>query len=289
MHSIRIKSLVAEIQNINCNASIVGTPENIFYLTGFWGSGFLVLERDRITLYTNPLDGKRAISEAKECEVRIVSKWERVFDIISREICAGDICFDDIQASLFSTFEIKLPNRCSLRPGIFHKVRRIKDQFELDSLRRGGKVIDELYRIIEKEVKFGMSERVIAARLLSAGVERGCDPPSFQATISPIIVASGPNSAHPHIDLTDRKIKNGDSLIIDITMRRNGYVADATRTFIIGRTSSEIRKAYEIVKDAQELGVGIVKEGISGGEIDFGVRNMIRKIECIIHNYWIVS
>ncbi|MFY3741094.1 MAG: Xaa-Pro aminopeptidase/Xaa-Pro dipeptidase [Candidatus Nitrosomirales archaeon] len=85
------------------------------------------------------------------------------------------------------------------------------------------------------------------------------------------------NSSLPHADPTDRKIRKGDLVTVDLTLRYNGYIADATRTFAVGTIDSEKKKIYHIVKEAQEHGLNAVKAGAKCGAVDHACRSFIKK------------
>jgi Xaa-Pro aminopeptidase/Xaa-Pro dipeptidase len=92
-----------------------------------------------------------------------------------------------------------------------------------------------------------------------------------------LIVASGKNSSLPHAQPTSRKIRKGDLVTIDLTLRYNGYISDATRTFAIDSIKEEQRKIYNIVKEAQEEGIANLHDGVEAGEIDRVCRSIIEK------------
>jgi Xaa-Pro aminopeptidase len=91
-----------------------------------------------------------------------------------------------------------------------------------------------------------------------------------------LIIAGGPNGAQPHAQISDRKFESGDMVIVDLTLRHEGYIADATRTFGLGTISPDKKKVYEVVRDAQEAGVRAVSEAKPCGDIDYACRQFIR-------------
>jgi Xaa-Pro aminopeptidase/Xaa-Pro dipeptidase len=66
-------------------------------------------------------------------------------------------------------------------------------------------------------------------------------------------------------------------IIVDLTLRHNGYVADATRTFGLGTISTDMKKVYEVVRESQESGVKAVSEGVTCGDIDHTCRQVIQQ------------
>jgi len=93
--------------------------------------------------------------------------------------------------------------------------------------------------------------------------------------LNPFIIASGPNSALPHASVSDRKFERGDFIVVDLTLRVNGYIADATRTFGLKTINPDLKKVYEIVKVAQGLGLNKCSNKIKIGEVDKTCREYI--------------
>jgi Xaa-Pro aminopeptidase/Xaa-Pro dipeptidase len=106
-------------------------------------------------------------------------------------------------------------------------------------------------------------------------MKMGANPPSYKSTLNPLIIAGGPNSALPHAEVTDRKFRKGDMIVVDLTLRHAGYIADATRTFVLGSATKEMNKVYEIVQEAQKIGLKMANAGMTCGQVDAVCRNLI--------------
>ena len=74
----------------------------------------------------------------------------------------------------------------------------------------------------------GVSERHLQTILIYETFKNGGGFPCYKSTLNPFIIASGPNASFPHANVSDRKFRSGDLIVIDLTLRVNGYVADAT-------------------------------------------------------------
>jgi Xaa-Pro aminopeptidase/Xaa-Pro dipeptidase len=64
-------------------------------------------------------------------------------------------------------------------------------------------------------------------------------------------------------------------IIVDLTLRYNGYIADATRTFALGTATSEMRKTYDIVKKSQQAGLNALHSNVMCGQVDAICRRII--------------
>ena len=93
----------------------------------------------------------------------------------------------------------------------------------------------------------------------------------------PPIIASGPNGAQPHAEITDRILEKGDLVTVDFGIMTDGYASDMTRTFLLGDVTEEKRRIYNSVKRAQAAGLAAAKAGMACSELDAVCRNIIEK------------
>ncbi|MDR2947468.1 MAG: Xaa-Pro peptidase family protein [Candidatus Adiutrix sp.] len=98
----------------------------------------------------------------------------------------------------------------------------------------------------------------------------GADGPSFET-----IVASGPNAALPHAVPGPKKIKAGDTVVIDCGARYQGYCADITRTKIMGPPKKWQAEIYAVVKEAQRLAIAAIAPGVPANAVDKIARDYI--------------
>lgn len=152
-------------------------------------------------------------------------------------------------------------------------LRAIKDFNEINEMRQAVRIAQDALKAILPAIKPGNSEKEIAAELTIQLLREGSDS---ELPFAPI-VASGPNSANPHAFPTDRKIQQGDLVVIDWGARSNGYCSDLTRTFAIGEISSEFRKVYDTVKHSNEAGRSAGAPQKNAGAVDQAAREVIEK------------
>jgi Xaa-Pro aminopeptidase len=145
-----------------------------------------------------------------------------------------------------------------------------KDSEELLHLRKAVQITDEVFCDVLKLIRPGATEQDLAAEISYRQRRAGAEGDAFD-----IIVASGPRSALPHARATPRKVRNGELVLLDFGCVVEGYHSDMTRTVAVGRVSSAVREAYQIVLQAQEMGIGALEKGRTGREIDLLVRSQI--------------
>jgi Xaa-Pro dipeptidase len=91
------------------------------------------------------------------------------------------------------------------------------------------------------------------------------------------IVSGGPNSANPHASPSDRKIRQGDLVVVDWGAAVDGYVSDLTRTLAVGEVDAEYRKIHQIVLEANAAGRAAGKPGMPCANVDIATRTVIEK------------
>lgn len=126
-------------------------------------------------------------------------------------------------------------------------LRARKSDDEVAALREAGLAVDAVHGQMREWIRVGRTEREVADDISSALLRAGHERVDF------VIVASGPNSANPHHGATDRVIRAGDVVVVDIggTMP-SGYCSDSTRTYVLGEPPERVRAFYAVLQAAQE-------------------------------------
>ncbi|MGI9253937.1 MAG: M24 family metallopeptidase, partial [Thermomicrobiales bacterium] len=149
-------------------------------------------------------------------------------------------------------------------------LRAAKDDKELTTISEVNRITDKVFADVTREVTAGMTERELAARLDRMMREYGTSGPAFGT-----IVASGPHSARPHHDPTDRPFEVGEPIIIDMGASLDGYAADLTRTIWVGEPTERLKSVYNVVFAANEAAIAGIRAGMTGGEADALARSVI--------------
>jgi Xaa-Pro aminopeptidase len=249
-------------------------PENVFYLTNFWGEAIATCNNDKTTLIVPKLEASRAQHDSKDCEIIFSDRGPRLIETFINETKGKVVCADDGGYYIVEMIR-RMNSSFIVDADTFHEVRMIKDENEIGAIAKAAKVIDDLYEICTHEVKKGLTERSLQTKLIFEALQMSANIACQSSTLNPFIIASGPNAALPHSQVSDREFVEGDMIVVDLTLRYGSYIADATRTFAIGMARSEIKKAYEVVKKSQQLGIDFAKEGVSCEQVDKECRTLI--------------
>jgi Xaa-Pro aminopeptidase len=275
-YSLRRRRLAERLVENGHEIALVTKPQNLYYFTGYWGAGCLITDGDRSILLTPQLEENRALSEAVGCEVRTVTPFQRVSEAVQVEVGSRRALADDLSGSLGFPLQLEKARVTEdARP--FTGLRRIKDPQERSCIRHAAEIIDRLFRKFVEVAKPGASERELGAALVYEAMKMGAEPPAISTSISPLIVASGPRAAFPHANLTERRLEEGDTVVVDLAFRWEGYYADATRTFIVGRPSADVLEAYAAVEEALMRAQQLARPGARCQDIDAAVRGVLEK------------
>ena len=273
----RNKVLLEEASKIRCSHLVAFEPENIFYMTGFWGEVIALLNDDGIKIIAPKLEVERARVGSRNCKVIQSERGSDMLESLLSNLNNGNVCTDCNDYSTIVKIRQKIGKRLIHNTEPFYRARKIKDNKEIETIAKASRILDKLFVICEKQIKPNITEKQLQAMLIYEAMNMGAYPPAYRFTVSPLIVASGINSSLPHAEPTDRKIRKGDLVTVDLTLRYNGYIADATRTFGVGSIDPEKKKVYQIVKEAQEHGLDAVKAGAECGAVDNACRSFIKK------------
>ena len=247
---------------------LVSDPTNLRYLTGFSSTNaVLLVEAERLRLFTDfrYAEGARAL-DGVEVEQTSRSVYA---DLATR--LSGRFAFEPY-ALVYARYRLLADAGLELVPrsGLVEELRAVKDESELDTIRRASAVTSEMYARLAEEAFVGRTERDLAGRVDELLREGGAHGLTF-----PTVVASGPNAARPHSVPGDRRIEAGETVIVDAGAVVDCYCADCTRTFATGPLPEELRDAYDACLEGQLAGLEAVRAGATAHAVDAVARERI--------------
>jgi Xaa-Pro aminopeptidase len=153
---------------------------------------------------------------------------------------------------------------------VLRELRMRKSAAEIDALRAAGAAIDRVHQVVPRLLEPGRTEREVRKDIAAAIIDEG------HATVDFVIVASGPNGASPHHEVSDRVIRAGDVVVVDIggTMP-SGYCSDETRTYAVGSPPADFLAYYEVLREAQQAACAAVRPGVTPESVDAVARKII--------------
>jgi Xaa-Pro aminopeptidase len=261
----RVDRLRAELERLQVASYLVSNPINVRYLTGFESSNaFVLVKPDEVVLMT---DGRYA-EAARSVEGVDVAVVERDFlpGIAANlgRLSDSPVGFESDHLTVARHADL-LTTGVDLvaTAGVVLALRAVKEPGELDAIRRAAQIVDDVLETLRWQPLVGRKEAEVAWWIVQAIHESGAEDVSFDPT-----VAAGPNAALPHHHPGQREIGTGETVVVDLGARVEGYCSDCTRTFATGELPDDLRQAYDVCQAAQAASLAEVRAGADARGID---------------------
>lgn len=153
-------------------------------------------------------------------------------------------------------------------------IRIIKTDHEIKLMQKAADIAVNALNEVKSWIKIGMNEIEVKTHIHQYMIQNGASNVSFD-----LIVAFGKNTANPHHISNETILKNNSLVLIDIGCIYKGYCSDLTRTFYIGnkKPNKKIEHMYQLILEAQYLGLKNAQANIAGKILDVIVRKFIYK------------
>lgn len=283
--SARIEKVREKMVERKLDGLIVSQRENQRYLAGFAGGAdfdsILLISANDARVVTDSRYWGMAEETAHEMTLIKVTRDDYDLKDAIRDFAAAHnverIAFDakHVPYNRFREWQKAAREaKAKLQPteDIVEQLRAVKDQDELATIRRAVGLTDEAFAHFCSKARPGMTEKQGAWLIESFMREHDGDRIAFD-----LIIASGPNSALPHAEPTDRTFQAGEPITIDIGVRIGGYNSDMTRTFCFGSTNDKFNEVYETVLKAQQAVEKKTRAGLRGKQVDGFARRIIEQ------------
>ncbi len=264
----------------NVDAIILTSEKNRFYFTEFASTfGCLALfPNNKATFITDPRYYEMAqCLECENTEVLQIANGSSALKVVNdlfAERSVKTVGFEDTEMTVaeYSDFKDSLDGFELIPIGKnIETVRSFKTELEIEYIKKAQSITDAAFSAVLGFIKVGVSERDIAVELEYQMSKRGAEGLAFDT-----IIASGVNSSKPHAHPTEKLIENGDPVTMDFGARYHGYCSDMTRTVFVGEPKDELRKIYNVVSLAQNMGITSAYPGMTGKELDTACREIIK-------------
>ena len=274
----RINALRSYLQNQD-EAILLTNEVNIGYFTNFFHSeGYLLVTQSSATLLVDFRYFEAAQKKAVGC--RVVC-FQRISESLLSLLTAEDIHALSVEAShmtvsRFHFFQNKLSEQgiSVVSDGRLDRhigdIRIVKDSTELDKIAVAQGIAEKAYLEMLNDLKPGVSERALAARLEYLMKLGGAEDISFD-----LITITGQKTSLPHGVPSDDTVKEGDFFTCDFGAVYEGYHSDTTRTVAVKSATDEMKEIYSIVLKAQLRALSAVKPGVKCSDVDKTARDII--------------
>ncbi len=269
----RVKSLEVLRVTTKSDYILITRLTDIRWLTGFTGSSaVLVAGPDGLLFNTDGRYATQSASEVLNSNILIAES-----DVLAAALkgLQGRVLYQSDYTSvadyerLFTAHpDIQFTGQASLLVDL----RANKEASEIEWIRRALDITELTVGKVSRQIHSGITERELAAEIDHEHARLGSERPSFET-----IVAFGERSALPHALPTDRRLRNGDVILIDCGCTLNGYASDMTRCFVFGEATPLVAKVHEVVRMAVESAIQSARAGMNTCDLDAIARNEISK------------
>ncbi len=275
MTNARLGRLRDKLDEHKLYALFVSSPEtaspvNRRYLSGFTGtSAYLLITRDEAVILTDFRYWEQAGKQAKGFRLhKAAGGMEKWLPDLFESLGGRSVAFEASHVS-YQTYRTlrkvvqSLPE--SARPklvatvGLVEELRTVKEPEEIAAIQCAIDLGDEAFAYVAQRIEPGWTERQVAWEIEKYVREHGGDGLSFDT-----LVGAGERGAMPHCFPTDRALREGEGVVIDMGVDIDGYMSDLTRTVFIGKPDDEFARIYDVVLAAQQTATELVEAGMTG-------------------------
>jgi Xaa-Pro aminopeptidase len=276
----RLRKLRKSIAEKGLDALLISQPENLRYLSGFTGSGWLLISGRNASLVLDFLYVEQAKGESPDFEIiqikQDLHQWlpGLVSDFGWRKLGfeANLVSYD----SYYKLGEAMKTRQVNLElvptTGVVEHLRSMKEPEELILITKAVELADAVFEQTRAIIRPGITEKEIAWEIEKNLRQEGSEAVPFE-----VIVASGPNSALPHARPSEKTICVGEPVLIDMGARVNGYCSDLSRTLFPGGAKKTFQEIYDVVLEAQATAVKGMKSEMAASQADQLARNVIEQ------------
>lgn len=259
----KIRHLREQMKRLNLEGMIVSNPISIKYLTNIEAEGTLLITRKEnifitYAMYMEYVNSTLTINdEVIVVDIKDVSKdeFENFF------LFCENVGFEEKYVTYAEYKRIyqkyKVHNLVETE-GIIEKQRMIKDNDEIEQIKKACEITDNCFSHLLTFIKKDMTEKQVANEIERYFKENGADGLAFDT-----IVAFGENTSKPHWNPSDRKIETGEPILIDMGCKYKGYCSDMTRTIFLGCILEEYKPYYDTILKNEILSFDQIKDGVS--------------------------
>jgi len=284
----RLNNLHTRMDERGVGVMLTTTPENICYLTGFESVGHYYFNALVIPIDGDPFMVPRRLEDSgvqyytwiehsrpyqdDEDPIGVLHKALAEFGLLGKRIGFEKDCWFFTAAQQERLFAITPDTIFIDQSGIIEEGRLIKSEYEIEMMRKAARTTQAGMRAGIDAVHIGATENDVAAEVHYAMIKAGSEWPS----ISPFI-ASGPRGAVGHATWAGRTIQPDEFVFLEIAGTLKRYHAPMMRTVSTGGMDAVMLAGQQVVLDAFDRAVDLIKPGVPAGDVDALARSVIAK------------
>ncbi|MCD6564165.1 MAG: aminopeptidase P family protein [Thermoproteales archaeon] len=304
----KITGLRDYLEEYNLDALIVRNPENVLYVSGYWpitGWSLAIVNRDgELSLIVPESELEYVDNSIKDIKVlpgeslddvwqpyKLIKEKLREIDLGEKPRIGVEMSFETMAtnnvvgelnyASLpsFNLFKEVWNAELIDATDILYELRKVKTEKEIEKMKIANEIAAKGLEAGREKLKEDMTEAELASIIEHVIHSEGIGYKGVKRARGFAFVMSGVNGSkayYPYNISSDKKIKRGETILIELNVYADGYWTDITRTWCIGSPKQMYQDIRDILIAAQEEVYRNFKEGMSAKEVDALARNFIR-------------
>jgi Xaa-Pro aminopeptidase len=278
---VRQKAVRTAMKELKLDGLLLTHAPDLHYLTNFTGDDSVGLITDKDFFLVTDFRYKEQ-AEIEAGWLKVTMREGKMAEAITRTFAAAKVKRVGFEANFTTVGQVdsiqqevkkaKDASQVQLVPleNVMVNIRKVKDDHEVDLIRKSVGVAEEAFEAIRDEIKPGQTENYLAGLLVFELRSRGASNSSF-----PCIVAAGANSSLPHYRPGEALVQRDQPLLFDWGALYKGYCSDLTRTLMVGRVSPRIKQIYNVVYEAQQAAIKFLRPGVTTQQADRVARDVI--------------
>ncbi|RST89856.1 aminopeptidase P family protein [Vagococcus humatus] len=269
------------------DAYFIAKKVNVRYITSYKGDdAFVFITQTNQYIITDPRYTEQVAIEAPDYTV---INWRQagktLGDALSQlakdnQVTTIGFEADQLTYQTYQDLKDKVEADFIPAPGIIEKMRRIKTPEEQEKLKRACDISCRAFERILGDIRVGITEKELAARLALYMVEEGADTQPYGN-----ILISGAKTSLLHGIPSEKAIEYGDFVLMDFGCQYDGYLSDMTRTVVVGQPTDKQLEVYELEKQMLERSLEYIKPGVKTKEVYHQSLKPIENTEYLPYHY----
>ena len=258
------------------DAIVSFSPESVAYGAGFVVPSQAVPIRKRIfstvvtpddealilaSVETNEAKRRSRIADVRPYDEFSIDPMRAVADALE-EFGAADgrvaVELDFLPARHAPQLERYLPKATLVdAEGAISRMRSVKTVEEMEAIRRIAQVVNDVHVSLAEAARPGWTEKQMALHLIEHILDTGGDG------VTMLVIGSGERSVYANCPPTDRVIRDGDVIRVDIYAHADGYLSDIARTLVVGEPNALQRDIWDKLCTAETALLDWIRPGAS--------------------------
>mgnify|MGYP000034463250 FL=1 len=282
-----MEQLLAYMQKEHLDGMFISRPVNVKYVSHYTGedSWLFITEQEKFFL----TDPRYTEQVSYECPDYTILNWRDTYGSIGKALAyaagkvgAKTIGYEASHLTVEQYQNLQSEVKAELVPadGIIEEFRSIKRPEEIECLRISCDIASRAYEKIQKDIRVGITEKELAARLSLYMVLEGADTQPYGN-----ILISGARTSLLHGIPSQKAIEYGDLVLMDYGCQYHGYLSDMTRTLVVGRATLKQKEVYKIEQQMVAAVEGFLKDGVSASDAYYESTKIIEGTEYFPYHY----